>query len=316
MGMWVVKVGGPAYRIGMGGGAACSMVQGENVAELDFNAVQRGDAEMEQKVNRVLRACVETGRPTTRSSAIHDQGAGGNCNVLKEIVDPAGARASRCARCRWATTRCRCSRSGARSTRRTTPCCCGRSTSRLVPFALCEREKVPVGFVGRVTGDGTAVVLRRRARRTRRRWTWSSRRCSARCRSKKSSNWSGIPPAARSRSTLPDGAVGELTLWTACCGLLSVGSKRFLTTKVDRCVTGLVARQQCAGPAAADGGGCVAVIAQSHFAPDGAPFTGAATAIGEQPIKGLVDPGAMARLCVGEALTNLVWARVSAPRAT
>ena len=65
--------------------------------------------------------------------------------------------------------------------------------------------------------------------------------------------------------------------------LLSVGSKRFLTTKVDRSVTGLVARQQCAGPlqlTVAD----VAVIAQSHFG-----ITGAATAIGEQPIKGLLD---------------------------
>jgi phosphoribosylformylglycinamidine synthase len=88
--------------------------------------------------------------------------------------------------------------------------------------------------------------------------------------------------------------------------LLSVGSKRFLTTKVDRSVTGLVARQQCAGPlqlTVAD----VAVIAQSHFG-----TTGAATAIGEQPIKGLLDPAAMARMCVGEALTNLVWASVSA----
>ena len=46
--MWVVKVGGPAYRIGMGGGAASSMVQGENVEELDFNAVQRGDAERQE----------------------------------------------------------------------------------------------------------------------------------------------------------------------------------------------------------------------------------------------------------------------------
>ena len=60
-GMLVVKIGGPAYRIGMGGGAASSMIQGENVAELDFNAVQRGDAEMEQKMNRVIRACVELG---------------------------------------------------------------------------------------------------------------------------------------------------------------------------------------------------------------------------------------------------------------
>ncbi len=91
IGMWVVKLGGPAYRIGMGGGAASSMVQGENVAELDFNAVQRGDAEMEQKVNRVIRACCELG-PDNPIVSIHDQGAGGNCNVLKEIVEPAGAR--------------------------------------------------------------------------------------------------------------------------------------------------------------------------------------------------------------------------------
>ncbi|MGW8268392.1 MAG: phosphoribosylformylglycinamidine synthase subunit PurQ, partial [Longimicrobiales bacterium] len=88
--------------------------------------------------------------------------------------------------------------------------------------------------------------------------------------------------------------------------LLSVGSKRFLTSKVDRCVTGLVARQQCAGPlqlTVAD----VAVMAQSHFG-----ITGGATAIGEQPIKGLLDPVSMARMTVGESLTNLVWARVSA----
>src|SRR5256885_279294 len=51
-GMLVVKIGGPAYRIGMGGGSASSMVQGENREKLDFNAVQRGDAEMENKLNR------------------------------------------------------------------------------------------------------------------------------------------------------------------------------------------------------------------------------------------------------------------------
>ncbi len=88
--------------------------------------------------------------------------------------------------------------------------------------------------------------------------------------------------------------------------LLSVGSKRFLTTKVDRSVTGLIGRQQCAGPlqvTVAD----VAVIAQSHLG-----TTGGATAIGEQPIKGFLDVAAMARLSVGEALTNLVWAQVSA----
>jgi phosphoribosylformylglycinamidine synthase len=86
--------------------------------------------------------------------------------------------------------------------------------------------------------------------------------------------------------------------------LVSVGSKRFLTNKVDRSVTGLIAQQQCCGPLQATVAD-VAVIAQSHFG-----LSGAATAIGEQPIKMLVDPKAGARMAVGEALTNLVWAKI------
>ncbi|HDK43149.1 MAG TPA: phosphoribosylformylglycinamidine synthase, partial [Desulfobacteraceae bacterium] len=89
--------------------------------------------------------------------------------------------------------------------------------------------------------------------------------------------------------------------------LVSVGSKRFLVNKVDRAVTGLIAQQQCCGPlqlTVAD----VAVVAQSHFS-----RSGAATAIGEQPVKMLVDPAAGARMAVGEALTNLVWAKIKDP---
>ncbi|KAM1251061.1 hypothetical protein EV2_034528 [Malus domestica] len=85
----------------------------------------------------------------------------------------------------------------------------------------------------------------------------------------------------------------------------SVCSKRFLTSKVDKCVTGLVAPQQTVGPLQIplfD----VAVIAQTFT-----DVTRGACAIGEQPIKGLLDPKAMARLAVGEALTNLVWAKVT-----
>lgn len=67
--------------------------------------------------------------------------------------------------------------------------------------------------------------------------------------------------------------------------------------------TGLVAQQQCVGPLQLPISN-VAVMAQSHFG-----LTGAATAIGEQPLKGLINPPAMARLCLGEALTNLVWAQ-------
>jgi len=76
--MQVVKLGGPIYRIGVGGGAASYVqVQGDNKAELDFDAVQRGDPEMEQKLNRVIRSCIELGEHNPIRS-IHDQGAGGN----------------------------------------------------------------------------------------------------------------------------------------------------------------------------------------------------------------------------------------------
>lgn len=76
--MDVIKIGGPVYRIGVGGGSASSVeVQGDNKSELDFGAVQRGDAEMEQRMNRLVRACLEMGDDNPILS-IHDQGAGGN----------------------------------------------------------------------------------------------------------------------------------------------------------------------------------------------------------------------------------------------
>lgn len=75
--------------------------------------------------------------------------------------------------------------------------------------------------------------------------------------------------------------------------LLDVGSKRYLTNKVDRSVTGLVAQQQCVGPLHTPLSN-VAVLAQSHFA-----LTGMAVSVGEQPIKGLIDPAAQARMSVG-----------------
>lgn len=58
-------------------------VQGDNASELDFGAVQRGDAEMEQKMNRVLRGCVESGEDNPICS-LHDQGAGGNGETAEE----------------------------------------------------------------------------------------------------------------------------------------------------------------------------------------------------------------------------------------
>jgi phosphoribosylformylglycinamidine synthase len=299
-GMLVVKLGGPAYRIGMGGGAASSMVQGENAEELDFNAVQRGDAEMEQKVNRVIRACVEMG-PDNPVLSIHDQGAGGNCNVLKEIVAPEGARIEVRSIPVGDATLSVLEIWGAEYQENDALLLRPEHADRFRD--LCEREKVPFAYVGLVTGD-QRIVLHDEADGS----TPVNLELDAVLGDmpRKEFRLERVPPRLEP-VRLPDGLTVRAAL-DRVLRLVSVGSKRFLTTKVDRSVTGLAAQQQCVGPLhlpVAD----VAVIAQSHFG-----VMGAATAIGEQPIKGLVDAAAMARMSVGEALTNLVWARVSALR--
>ncbi|HMK56099.1 MAG TPA: phosphoribosylformylglycinamidine synthase [Dissulfurispiraceae bacterium] len=300
-GMVVVKIGGPAYRIGMGGGAASSMIQGENVEELDFNAVQRGDAEMEQKLNRVIRACVELGSDNPITS-IHDQGAGGNCNVVKEIIYPAGARIDLRAIQLGDATLSVLEIWGAEYQEQDALLIYREGEPLFRNF--CEREKVPFAVIGEIVGDGRIVLFDSRAEggienpvcldlakvlgEMPRKTFQLDRRTLLH-------EPLQLPPGLTVREAL------ERVL-----RLVSVGSKRFLTNKVDRSVTGLIARQQCAGPlqlTVAD----VAVVAQGHLE-----LAGAAIAIGEQPVKGLIDPAAMARLSVGEALTNIVWAGITA----
>jgi phosphoribosylformylglycinamidine synthase len=296
-GMLVVKVGGPAYRIGMGGGAASSMIQGENIAELDFNAVQRGDAEMEQKMNRVIRACAEMGdRNPIRS--IHDQGAGGNCNVVKEIVHPAGARID-IRRIQVGDNTLSVLEIWGAEYQEQNALLINAGDEKLFR-SLCDRERVPVAIIGTITGDGYIVLYDAHTDTTPERLELARvlgdmpQKVFKLDRKK-----TVVAPLALPKDVTVRQALDRVLR------LLSVGSKRFLTNKVDRSVTGLIARQQCAGPlqlTVSD----VAVIAQSHFG-----LTGAALSIGEQPIKELLDPAAMARMSVGEALTNIVWAKVS-----
>lgn len=304
-GMLVVKIGGPAYRIGMGGGAASSMIQGENVEALDFNAVQRGDAEMEQKVNRVIRACVELGDENPVVS-IHDQGAGGNCNVVKEIVHPAGAKIDIRKIIVGDNTLSVLEIWGAEYQEQ--DALLVRADHAGMFGMLCTREKVPVAFIGEITGDGYIVVYDSADNTVAENLSLDKVLGDM---PQKTFRMERVALHTQELS-LPEG-ITVMDALDRVLRLLSVGSKRFLTNKADRSVTGLVARQQCAGPlqlTVAD----VAVIAQSHFPDDQGKFTGAAISIGEQPIKGLINPSAMARMSVGEALTNIVWARISGLR--
>lgn len=297
-GMLVTKIGGPAYRIGMGGGAASSMIQGQNIAELDFNAVQRGDAEMEQKMNRVVRACVEMGDRNPIVS-IHDQGAGGNCNVVKEIIYPAGAKIEIRKIQLGDNTLSVLEIWGAEYQEQNALLIDSEKAGDFLE--ICGREKVPCAFIGEITGDGY-IVLHDEADgsmpvnlRLDKILGDMPRKTFVLTRVKRELKPLELPRGLSVKDAL------ERVL-----RLVSVGSKRFLTNKVDRSVTGLIARQQCAGPlqlTVSD----VAVIAQSHFG-----LTGAAISIGEQPLKGLINPAAMARMSVAEAITNIMWAKVSA----
>ena len=304
-GMLIVQIGGPAYRIGFCGGAASSMLQGENKTELDFNAVQRGDAEMAQKVNRVIRACVEMWKRNLIVS-IHDQGAGGPANVLKELVEKAGGNVElRRINCGDPTL----------SALEIWVCEFQERNGLLICeddrekfMAICAREKVPCEVLGVVTGDGKFVVTDSAAV-----LIGGTREEVVPVNLDLVDLFGNMPQKTFTDErivrtfepvTLPEQLSMEDALWRVL-RLISVGSKRFLMNKVDRSVTGLIARQQCCGPLQLPVSD-VAVVAQSHFG-----LTGIATAIGEQPIKMLVDPARGARMAVTEALTNLVWARIN-----
>jgi phosphoribosylformylglycinamidine synthase len=296
-GLLIVQVGGPAYGIGVSGGSASSKLQGENEEELDFNAVQRGDAEMEQKMNRVIRACIEMGDHNPIVSA-HDQGAGGPANVLKELVEKAGGKIE-LRRIKLGDPTLSVLKIWIAEYQER----CGFliHPKRIEEFkSICEREKVNCEILGEVTGDGRFVVHDEEDDSTpvnlnlakvlgnMPQKTFQDERME---HSLKLLEW-------------PKGLSVEEVL-SRVLRNLAVGSKRFLTNKVDRSVTGLIARQQCCGPVQLTVSD-LAVIAQSHFG-----LTGAATSIGEQPIKMLVDPQAGARMAVGEALTNIMWAQIN-----
>eukprot|EP00238_Polyblepharides_amylifera_P004266 CAMPEP_0196596182 /NCGR_PEP_ID=MMETSP1081-20130531/84635_1 /TAXON_ID=36882 /ORGANISM="Pyramimonas amylifera, Strain CCMP720" /LENGTH=1408 /DNA_ID=CAMNT_0041921059 /DNA_START=152 /DNA_END=4378 /DNA_ORIENTATION=+ len=300
IGMLVVKIGGPAYRIGMGGGAASSVPSGTRNVELDFNAVQRGDGEMSQKLYRVVKTCVEMGEANPIIS-IHDQGAGGNCNVLKELIDPLGGvinirelkvgDATMSVLDLW----------GAEYQENDAMLIRPEAVNTIA--TICARERLPFSVVGEITGSGRVTVVDSLAP--------EGSLCPEDLELEKvlGSMPNKTYHFTRTQPVLvPLELPEETTVQAAMSKVLqlpSVCSKRFLTNKVDRAVTGLVAQQQCVGPLQlplAD----VAVIARSHF-----DTTGAACSIGEQPIKGFLDAAAMARMSVAECLTNMCFARIS-----
>lgn len=296
-GMLIVRIGGPAYRIGVGGGSASSMIHGAQDEGLDFKSVQRGNAEMENRVNRVIQACAELleGNPI---ESIHDQGAGGPSNVLTELMEPVGGKVD----IRNITV--------------------GDKTMSVLEIwvaeyqegygllvrsehigvfkSICERERVNCEVVGEITGDGNVVVEDSHNNTTP--VNLSLKDILGELPRKRFE--SERPKVVHQPLKIPHGLTVEAAL-EMIFKLPHVGSKGFLVRKVDRSVTGLVARQQCCGPTQVPVSD-VAVTADGYFGQ-----TGVATALGEQPIKVLIDSKAGARMAVAEMLTNLCSAKIS-----
>lgn len=314
-GMMLVKVGGPVYRIGVGGGAASSVaVQGGDARDhaLDFGAVQRGDAEMGNRLNRVVRGCLEADINPVES--IHDQGAGGNGNVLKELVEPEGAVVYTKEFQLGDPTITTLELWGAEYQENDALLC--SKENRPVLEDICRRERCPVSFVGEVTGDGYMSLVEDAYTN---KYLNRNERLKPETQSKMPYDLHleavlGNMPrktfdlVTEKRTKLPLSLPQNVTVHDALnrvLRLVNVASKRYLTNKVDRCVTGLIAQQQCVGPLHTPLADC-AIIALSYY-----DLVGSATSIGTQNIKGLLDPAAGARMSLGEALTNLVFAGIS-----
>ncbi|KAJ8732017.1 hypothetical protein PYW08_014747 [Mythimna loreyi] len=314
-GMMLVKVGGPVYRIGVGGGAASSVaVQGGDSRDhaLDFGAVQRGDAEMGNRLNRVVRGCLEAEINPVES--IHDQGAGGNGNVLKELVEPEGAVVYTKEFQLGDPTITTLELWGAEYQENDALLC--TKENRPILEDICRRERCPVSFVGEVTGDGFMSLVEDSYTD---KYLDRTERLKPETKSKLPFDLHleavlGNMPrktfdlVTEKRTKLPLSLPQDITVHDALdrvLRLVNVASKRYLTNKVDRCVTGLIAQQQCVGPLHTPLADC-AIIALSYY-----DLVGSATSIGTQNIKGLLDPAAGARMSLGEALTNLVFAGIS-----
>ena len=295
VGALIVQIGGPAMRIGLGGGAASSMMTGTNSEALDFNSVQRGNAEMQRRCQGVIDACTYLGKANPIIS-VHDIGAGGLSNGCPELVEATGGKFE-----------LREVHNEEMSMNPMEIWCCEaqeRYVLALKPEAkeffeqLCQRERCPVAFIGVATGDGQLVLndshfgdkpidmdikvllgkpprMIRKVKRTTKKHIGT--------------NFEGVKP---------------IDALTRVLHLPAVADKTFLITITDRTVTGRVARDQMVGKYQLPAADC-AVTMMGYKT-----YEGQAMATGERTPIALLNGPASGRMAITEAITNLAAADV------
>jgi phosphoribosylformylglycinamidine synthase len=288
----IIILGGDNYRIGMGGAAVSSADTGEFSSAIELNAVQRSNPEMQKRAANAIRGMVES--DVNSIVSIHDHGAGGHLNCLSELVEETGGKIDLDKLPVGDPTLSAKEIIGNESQERM-GLVIGKDDAALLG-RIAERERSPIYEVGEVTGDD--------------RFTFESKTTGEKPMDVNLSDIFGSSP----KTILTDTTIkrnyknAEYSLeffheyLEKVLQLEAVGCKDWLTNKVDRCVGGRVAKQQCVGPLQLPLNN-VGVMALDFKGKEGI-----ATSIGHSPISGLIDPSAGSKNSIAESLTNIIWA--------
>ena len=292
-GQKVVVSGGDNYRIGMGGGAVSSVNTGSYGNSIELNAVQRANPEMQKRVSNVIRALAES--KSNPIVSIHDHGAGGHLNALSELVESTGGKIALDALPVGDPTLSSKEIIGNESQERMGFVI----NAEDIPYVerIAQRERAPMYIVGETTDDHRFVF---------------EKSDGSRPIDLDMADMFGNSPKTVMNDSSVDRVFGEPILENSLIdkylanvlSLEAVACKDWLTNKVDRSVTGRIARQQCQGELQLPLSDC-GVVALDYRG-----RAGIATSIGHAPQVALADSAAGSVLAIAEALTNIVGANL------
>ena len=290
----IVIMGGDNYRIGMGGAAVSSADTGEFSTGIELNAIQRSNPEMQKRVANAIRGTVENDENCIVS--IHDHGAGGHLNCLTELVEETGGFIELDNLPIGDPTLSNKEIIGNESQERMGLIIKRENIHEFIQ--ICERERAPVYIVGKVTDDG--------------RFTIYSEKTNLKCVDLDLGHFFGSSPQTILKDKSVSKKYNQIKYSTKLIhkyveqlfSLESVGCKDWLTNKVDRCVGGKVAKQQCVGELQLPLNNC------GVMALDFSTTHGVATSIGHSSISALIDPESGSKNSIAEALTNIIWAPI------
>ena len=288
----IVILGGDNYRIGMGGAAVSSADTGEFDSGIELNAVQRSNPEMQKRAANAVRGMIESDE--NHIVSIHDHGAGGHLNCLSELVEDTGGKIDLDKLPVGDPTLSSKEIIGNESQERMGLVIGDKHLEIL--HKIADRERSPIYDVGEVTG--------------KHRFTFESETNGDKPMDLALEDMFGSSPKTimtdhtveKNYSDVSYNRDNFYDYLDQVLQLEAVACKDWLTNKVDRCVGGKVAKQQCAGPLQLPLNN-VGVMALDYKGKEGI-----ATSIGHSPISGLIDPVAGSRNSITEALTNIIWA--------